>query len=546
MKTLERLISCAAGRARVYRAALVSLAVGLIVPGAYAHTADDPFVRDLIAGGGNPASAIDVGDVLVWNDGEQLFVRYHVTAQDWCLTETNSHVATSADAIPHTKKGNPIPGKFDFSATLDCVTSLTFAVPLTWGPGVELFIATHASLENPSVFYNNGPWTETAWGAGFDFPGGNWATYFTYAVQAPTDITVINLNDSGDGSLRQALADVATGGTITFDPALAGGTLQLTTGPLVPVSSATIDASAAPGISLNGGGIDRLLIVEAGLTVNVVQLTLTNGYGFQLAGGILNNGDLTLDHVTVTNNVMTTGAGDFWQGGGGIYNGAGATLYLVDSTVSGNTGAWSGGGVYSFFNTTTVIERSTISGNVSNDVGGGIHMLGNATIVNSTLSGNTATGWYGGAIFHTDGVMDIVSSTVADNLAPDYAGAAIFVGTFTNASATINLTNSVVADNTFFGCFLGYFGAGAVALNSGGYNVDSDGSCNLTAPGDQPNTDPLLTALADNGGPTLTHALSAGSPAIDAADAGNCPATDQRGVTRPQGAGCDVGAFELE
>jgi len=183
MKTLEGLMGFAAARPLLYRAALVSLAVGLIVPGAYAHTADDPFVTDLIAGGGNPASAIDVGDVLVWNDGEQLLVRYHVTAQDWCLTETHSHVATSADAIPQTKKGNPIPGKFDFSATLDCVTSFTLVVPMTWEPGVQLFIATHASLQNPTVVYSNGPWTETAWGAGFDFPGRNWATYFTYTVQ---------------------------------------------------------------------------------------------------------------------------------------------------------------------------------------------------------------------------------------------------------------------------------------------------------------------------------------------------------------------------
>ena len=57
-----------------------------------------------------------------------------------------------------------------------------------------------------------------------------------------------------------------------------------------------------------------------------LNLTLANGYGFQLAGGVLNNGKLTLDHVVVTGNTMTTNAGDFWQGGGGIYNGDGATL----------------------------------------------------------------------------------------------------------------------------------------------------------------------------------------------------------------------------
>ena len=96
-----------------------------------------------------------------------------------------------------------------------------------------------------------------------------------------------------------------------------------------------------------------MLIVDAGLTVNLTNLTVTNGYGWQLAGGILNNGDMTLDHVTLTGNVMATDAGDFWQGGGGIYTGEGGSLTLVDSSVVGNTAAWSGGGVYSFFNTTT-------------------------------------------------------------------------------------------------------------------------------------------------------------------------------------------------
>jgi hypothetical protein len=245
METLRYLIRFAAARACFYRAAVASLAVGLIVPGAYAHTADDPFVTDLIAGGGNPASAIDVGDVLVWNDGEQLFVRYHVTAQDWCLTETHSHVATSADAIPQTKKGNPIPGKFDFSATLDCVASLTFVVPLTWGPGVELFIATHASLENRSVVYSNGPWTETAWGAGFDFPGRNWATYFTYTVQEPTA-------SLGDFVWEDLDAD---GIQEAGEPGIPGVEVQLIDANGVVVATTTTDANGSYEFNNLGSGM---------------------------------------------------------------------------------------------------------------------------------------------------------------------------------------------------------------------------------------------------------------------------------------------------
>jgi hypothetical protein len=66
----------------------------------------------------------------------------------------------------------------------------------------------------------------------------------------------------------------------------------------------------------------------------------------------------------------------------------------------------------------------------------------------------------------------------------------------------------------------------------------------MTGPGDQVNTDPMVGPLAENGGPTLTHALLTGSPAIDAGDDAVCPATDQRGVSRPQGVACDIGAYE--
>jgi hypothetical protein len=289
-----------------------------------------------------------------------------------------------------------------------------------------------------------------------------------------------------------------------------------------------------------------VFIIDSGATANISHLTIADGFGWQLAGGILNNGNLSLDHVTVTGNVMATDAGEFWQGGGGIYNGEGATLNLVDSSVTNNSANWSGGGVYSFWGTNTTIERSTISNNVSNDVGGAIRMLGDAQIVNSTISGNASTGWYGGAIFHTDGVMEVLNSTIADNASPVDWPAAVFVGTFNDNSPDLILANTIVAGNPGAQCIVFYGGGGVPELISGGHNIASDGTCNLTAPGDQPNTDPLIGALGDNGGPTWTHALLAGSPAIDAGDDTLCPATDQRGVQRPQGAYCDIGAYEYE
>jgi beta-glucanase (GH16 family) len=362
-------------------------------------------------------------------------------------------------------------------------------------------------------------------------------------LSAPCEVTVTSTADSGVGSLRRALNSVCAGGTVTFSDALAGETITLLSGPLTLGKNVTIDGSAAPGLAISGNNVDRVFVVNAGASATIKHLTVTEGYGWQLAGGILNNGSLTLDHVVLTQNTMATSAGDFWQGGGGIYNGDGATLNLIDSSVTNNQAAWSGGGIYSFFNTTTTIVRSTISGNVSNDVGGAIRSLGNMTITNSTLSGNRSTGWHGGAIFQTDGDITITNSTVANNLGPDGAPSTFFIGQFGGSFVpTLTLTNTIITGNQWYACER--FASGTVSnVVSGGNNLVQDDSCS-PATSDLIGANAQLGALADNGGPTLTHALLPGSLAIDAANDALCPATDQRGVTRPQGTHCDIGAYE--
>lgn len=357
-------------------------------------------------------------------------------------------------------------------------------------------------------------------------------------------MTVTTDADSGPGSLRAALDTVCSGGTVTLDASLAGATIapssELTLGKPV-----TIDASAAPGAAISGQDARRTLVVDAGVTATVIGLTLRDGFGYELAGGVLNNGSLTLDRVVLTDNAVSTSGIDFWKGGGGIYNGNGATLVLRDSTVRGNTvTGGAGGGVYGFFNSTVTIERSTVSGNSANDVGGGIRSLGNTTIVNSTISGNTSTGWHGGGVFHTDGTLTLASSTVTANTSPGGTAGGLFLGSFGAPNGAASLQSSVVAGNSGDECFVFY--GGPFAMESRGHNVLGDGSCGALAPSDKVVADALLGPLADNGGPTLTHALLAGSPAIDAGDPASAPATDQRGVSRPQGAGPDAGAYEAE
>ena len=138
---------CVATVTMLFLASMLSMAFN--TP-AFAHTEGDPFTTPLIAGGGNPKSAIDVGDVLVWNDADFLYVKYVITDTDWCLTETHLHIDISLDGIPQ-KNGNPIPGHFDYRMKHDCVTEYTYAIPLTWSPCTEVYIAAHAVVQTSNL-----------------------------------------------------------------------------------------------------------------------------------------------------------------------------------------------------------------------------------------------------------------------------------------------------------------------------------------------------------------------------------------------------------
>jgi beta-glucanase (GH16 family) len=409
------------------------------------------------------------------------------------------------------------------------------------------------SADQPAGAPDDGLGLDEVWGYGFELPFTAGGTYHADLVRRtpfppPTELTVTNLDDSGPGSLREALALIADDGTITFDAGLAGGTLALTSGQLAVDSSVTIDGPRNDPITISGDGQYRVFQVAAGAAVSMDDLVISDGVGAPQGGGILNLGDLSLDRVLVTGNTQgAAGPANFEFGGGGIYNGDGATLALTDSTVSDNSSVnQPGGGIYGFFNSEITIERSTVSGNVSGDVAGGLRSLGDTTILNSTFSGNTSTAWHGGAVFATDGSVTITNSTIVGNNAPGGTAGGLMVATF-GAPVDVSIVNTIIADNGTYNCQV-EGNPDAAVLTSLGNNVVTDSSCAaigsdiVVAPGGGAGVD----ALADNGGPTLTHALLAGSPAINTADSAAAPETDQRGVTRPQGDGPDVGAFELE
>jgi predicted outer membrane repeat protein len=211
-------------------------------------------------------------------------------------------------------------------------------------------------------------------------------------------------------------------------------------------------------------------------------------------------------------------------------------------------------------------NQSTVDANEANGAGAIFNEHGLLVIEDSTFSNNIAGVGNGGAIYNEDGVVTSDNSTFARNLADDEGGAfyqdggstilknstvgrnsaGVGGGGIRNTGGTVTLENSMVAATVAGGDCSG-------AIASGDYNLDSDNSCNLIAPGDVPNSDPLLGPLQDNGGDTFTLALQDGSPAIDA---GSCPGTlaDQRGFWRPVDRpgivnvedGCDIGAFEVQ
>ncbi len=367
------------------------------------------------------------------------------------------------------------------------------------------------------------------------------AALLVYAVAIQvhaTTITVINNNDSGPGSLRQALADAHESDTIDFDPALKGQTITLTTAELVINKSIIISGLGANLLAVSraeNAPAFRIFNVVAGLTVVIQGLTISNGSLLNsvvaaafltqalalvinctvsgnstdgTGGGICaeSNATLTIDSSTLSGNY----AGDY---GGGIANDG--TLTINNSTLSGNRGEFAAGAILNGFNgdASLTVSNSTLSGNTTQLHGGGIFNGGQSTISNSTLSGNS--GMTAGAIVNRLGTLDIESTILnRGEVGPNIS----------NDSGTVT---------------------------SHGYNLSSDdGGGVLNGPGDQINTNPLLGPLQDNGGPTFTHALLLGSPAIDTGDPNFTPPPfyDQRGPGYPRlvNGRIDKGSFEVQ
>jgi CSLREA domain-containing protein len=343
-------------------------------------------------------------------------------------------------------------------------------------------------------------------------------------------LPVNSLNDPGDGTcdasectLREAVA-IATGGdTITFDPSLAGGTIILGC-EITLDKDLTIDGSGLSShVRVSGGGSVRVFRVE-NATVAIDHLDILNGYAD--FGGAIDTFSCTL---TVSNITFSGNSADV----GGAINNNHATLHVIDSSFVDNSAAGFSGAINNYYGTVTIVG-STIAGNTALTGGGLVNNMGYVTVTNSTWYGNSGTSAAGGLFSYGDtgheSIMWIRNSTLSGNSSP--VGGGIING----ANSTLYMWNTIVADSPSGGDCVN---DGTIAANIN--NLIEDGTCSPAVTGD-----PLLGPLADNGGPTQTMALGVGSPAIDAGDDATCEAVDQRGVSRPQGVHCDIGAYETE
>ena len=403
-----------------------------------------------------------------------------------------------------------------------------------------------------------------------------------------SDVAIHGGRDStgGGGGIRAANGTTlnVTGSTVSGNNAITGasaygGGIRADT---VNVTNSTVSANSSAFL---GGGI------LAG-TANVTNSTVSGNSSVDYGGGIFAD-TANLTGSTVKNNSSSDSTSGFGggiasditvnatnstvsdnraaAGGGGI---AALTVHLTGITVSGNSAGLGGGGMGVASGTLTAttvrrnvsalrgggieydndgdlsISRSTIAGNDTIGPGGGVYFPsggpgGTLTVTNSTLAGNEATA-SGGGLSSAAGTTNLQNATINRNTADsDSDGIGDGGGIDQAPGATVNVKNTIVAQNLDTGGERPDCNANA-GVTSQGYNLF--GSCAITlATGDIPGANPLVAQLGQNGGPTLTSALLPGSPAINAVpvSGAGCPPTDQRGVARPQGAGCDIGAYEV-
>lgn len=442
-------------------------------------------------------------------------------------------------------------GIYTYAGVLDVVDSQINRNRATFVSGNGGGIYTYGGnvhLSN-SVIYSNSTMSE----------GGGIYGYYGLVRLRNNSVVEANIADYGGGLLSDG------GGTFIYNSSVVNNVANHEGGGIVSNyddygGTIMVDSLLSGNRALAGDG-GGFYVYGAGAAVisnTLVGLNSATGEG----GGIYHNGDGTvyLDGSSVFSNTSNTN-------GGGIYANTAASVVAIESIIAGNASR-SGGGIYMDITGTLTVQGSEIRHNTAISTGGGIHIEdSNPTLIqSSSLVGNSAHN--GGALSIGMGRAGIAieNSTLSQNSAVNNGGAIFSVGddvqislnhaTIVSNKATsiggglyVTQTTGVVAQNSI----MAGNGAGQCAgrtdfIVSAGYNL-LDVDCPLDEPSDQTISvgalfSTVLGPLAANGGIGKSHDLLAGSPAVDAAATDTCLPVDQRGASRSQGNGCDVGAVE--
>ncbi len=374
--------------------------------------------------------------------------------------------------------------------------------------------ATGATLDGFTITAGN------ANGTGFDSSGGGmYNEYFSEPTLANVTFSGNSAANNGGGMFTDNSNLVLTNVSFDSNSAIKGGGIYSSWG------GATLTNAIFSGNTASYGG-GMYSYRGGGTLTNAIFSGNTASYG----GGMYNDrGGGTLTNVTFSGNMATSG--------GGMY-GTFDFSTLTNVAFNNNEAISHGGGIY-VVESHSQLTNVTFNGNEAANGGGMTHAsVSSSTLTNVTFSGNKATDKGGGL---ENLFSDLVLTNVTFNSNSSGNGGGIY--TYYDEGWNFNIRNVILWGNTatMSGEQIYAAGVGIVSINSGvvqgGCPTGSTCTNIITA-------DPKLGTLGDYGGYTQSIPLLPGSSAIDVGNNTYCPSTDQRGVSRPQGAACDIGAFE--